>query len=320
MKKNKMYISFNVIVVAILLTFSSCMTTRTTIGEGPVGKGEAKKVCSKTKQVYLFWGLMSLGNSQPKVPSHGNVQIKTSYNVADALVSGLTGGLFAMQTIKVLIKKEDFFKDQNIANKNIGSGNKVIFTSSSQQNVGEVVSIDNTKGKAKVKFLNNYGEERYKDKKYENLNPVSEEHYQKFIAKQQTEIQKHKFSIDEKATWINKKESCFGTIIHLDDINHKASVESLNVLHEKELSKINYLELNKLSEDKFVQLLQLHKEKEDRYKFSVGENVIYKSLTGKGKGEIIVLDENSHKATIEYINKKNEKKTITVGYLDLIKL
>ncbi len=313
--KGKIY----VVIAIMTLMLSSCMTTRTTVGEGPMGKGGAKNVYSKTKQVYLFWGFMSLGNSQPKIPDHGNIQIKTSYNVADAFVAGLTGGLFAMRTIKVLVKKEDIIKYENIANKNIESGKKVIFTNSGKQQVGEVISIDNTKGKAKVKYLNNYGEEEYKDEKYKNLNPILEDDYKKSVSKQNSEIQNHKFSNNEKVTWIKQNESFFGTIILIDEKTHKASVEYLNVFHEKELSKIDYLELNKLSDDKFAEMLQLQKEKEDRYKFVVGEKVRYKTLTGEGEGEIIILNETSHKATIEFLNKKNEKKTVTVGYLNVFK-
>ncbi len=32
-----------------------------------------------------------------------------------------------------------------------------------------------------------------------------------------------------------------------------------------------------------------------------------------------MIDESSHNATIEFLNKKNEKKTVTVGYLNVFK-
>lgn len=310
---------FYVITAIIALTLSSCLVTRTTVGEGPTGKGGHKKVYSKTKQVYLFWGFMSLGNSQPSVPKHGNVQVKTSYNVVDAFVSGLTAGLFSMQTIKILVKKEDIIKYENIANKNIGSGKKVIFKSSNQQVTGEVLSIDNTKGKAKVKYINDYGEEEYKDKKYDDLNVISDEDFNKARANQDIEIQKHKFSNNEKVTWIKSNEISFGTIIMMDDKTHDATVEFLNVFHEKKSSRIDYLKLSKVTDKRFSELLKLHEEKEKKYKFTVGEKVRYKTLTGEREGEILSLNDTAHKATIQYLNKKNEKKTVSVGYLNVFK-
>ena len=83
------------------------MVTRTTIGDGPVGSNGSTEVFSKSKQMYLFWGFVKLGSSQPVIPEDKNVQIKTSFNVVDAIVTSITGGIFSMQTVKVIVKKEE---------------------------------------------------------------------------------------------------------------------------------------------------------------------------------------------------------------------
>lgn len=85
------------------LLFSSCMTTRTNVGN----YREQEKTGGKTytyargKQCYLFWGLVPLGRTNVATPPHGACQVRTSYRFLDALVSGITGGIFAMQTITV---------------------------------------------------------------------------------------------------------------------------------------------------------------------------------------------------------------------------
>lgn len=91
--------------LAVFLLLSSCMVTRTTIGDGPVGKKGKTEVYSKSKQFYLFWGFVKLGKGQPVIPEDKNLQVKTSYNVFDALVTTLTGGIFSMQTVKILVKE-----------------------------------------------------------------------------------------------------------------------------------------------------------------------------------------------------------------------
>lgn len=105
MKANLNLIKVTSVFFAILLLFSSCMVTRTTIGDGPVGKQGKTEVYSKSKQFYLFWGFVKLGKGQPAIPEDKNIQVKTSFNVFDALVTTLTGGIFSMQTVKILIKE-----------------------------------------------------------------------------------------------------------------------------------------------------------------------------------------------------------------------
>jgi len=89
----------------ILLSLNSCYVNRVTVGEGPIGKGESVRYSHK-KQLYLFWGLVAINQSQPKLPMDCGYQIKSSFNAIDAIVSGLTGGIFSMRTVKVLVFKD----------------------------------------------------------------------------------------------------------------------------------------------------------------------------------------------------------------------
>jgi len=94
-----------VLPVLLLIFLTSCMVNRHTVGDGPVGKSGRTEIYSSTKQMYLFWGIMPLGFATPDVPKDGNYQIKTSFNIVDDILTGITGGVFSMRTVRVIVKK-----------------------------------------------------------------------------------------------------------------------------------------------------------------------------------------------------------------------
>jgi len=83
------------------------MTHRHTIGDGPIGTKGKTKVYSRAKQGYLFWGLVPLGRPEPIRPTHGNYQIKTSFNLTDSFLGVITFGILSFRTIKIITYKED---------------------------------------------------------------------------------------------------------------------------------------------------------------------------------------------------------------------
>ncbi|MFI5140352.1 MAG: hypothetical protein ACHQIM_21210 [Sphingobacteriales bacterium] len=57
--------------------------------------------------MYLLWGALSLGqNSTPPTPTQCGFQVKSCFNFWDMLVTGITGGIFGMRTVKVLVFKD----------------------------------------------------------------------------------------------------------------------------------------------------------------------------------------------------------------------
>jgi hypothetical protein len=90
----------------VLVSLNSCYVNRTTVGTGPIGKGDSAVRYSHKKQMYLFWGLVAINQSQPKLPVDCGYQLKSSFNFVDALVSTVTGGIFSMRTVKVLVFKD----------------------------------------------------------------------------------------------------------------------------------------------------------------------------------------------------------------------
>ena len=93
------------VLCGLVLSLNSCYINRTTVGDGPVGKDTPATHYSHAKQMYVLWGLLPLKHTQPAAPIGCGYQVKTSFNFVDALVSGLTAGIFSMRTVKIMVNK-----------------------------------------------------------------------------------------------------------------------------------------------------------------------------------------------------------------------
>lgn len=113
-----------IIMILIACTLTSCMTTRTSINKYKETPGQTYKY-SKGKQMYLFWGLIPIGRTSVATPVNEPCQVRTSYRFTDVLLTSITGGVFSMQTIKVIAKHnsniidQDYFKKGDIVTYNI---------------------------------------------------------------------------------------------------------------------------------------------------------------------------------------------------------
>lgn len=93
------------IAAATALMLSSCMTTKTSIGNYDDSSRAPRRTYAKGKQVWLFWGIAPLGRTNVSTPDDGNCQVVTRRNFGDVLVTGLTGGLVMTHSIKVNINE-----------------------------------------------------------------------------------------------------------------------------------------------------------------------------------------------------------------------
>ncbi len=140
-------------VLAVLLITSSCMTHRHTVGEGPIGVKGKTDVHSRAKQSYLFWGLIPLGRPSPHTPTDNNYQIKTGYNVGDFIISSLTGGIFSIRTVRILVHKEG--ASNNSPQVAFSVGDTVVFKDKDNDNMLEGSIIGLTGNKAIVRYKKN---------------------------------------------------------------------------------------------------------------------------------------------------------------------
>ncbi len=92
----------------ILSLLSSCMTTKTSVGtfkEKSANTGRTYTY-AKGKQIWLFWGLLPMGRTDVSTPPDGNCRVVTKLKPLDVIITGVTGGIVTLYSIKVEAKKK----------------------------------------------------------------------------------------------------------------------------------------------------------------------------------------------------------------------
>jgi hypothetical protein len=133
------------------------------------------------------------------------------------------------------------------------------------------------------------------------------------------------FSYGSKVSFIENGQVYAGEVIELETSKGEGSIKYKNIFNEEEINKIDYKKLTPISNELF-QEKQIETEKlSEKYNFIIGEKVnwIEGNILGQNKkqqsGEIIKLDNKSHKATIKYLNAESKITISSVSFLDLIK-
>ncbi|UTC74853.1 hypothetical protein E4O03_11745 [Treponema sp. OMZ 792] len=101
MKKNSVLKITALLLVLVMasMTLSSCMTNRHTVGNGP-----QTGIVEKSRQWYVLWGLVNLGDQDTKsmVGYAADYKIETYYSGVDWLINLFLGWLsIQSRTIKV---------------------------------------------------------------------------------------------------------------------------------------------------------------------------------------------------------------------------
>lgn len=94
-----------VLTITLSASFTSCMTTRTSVGEYKEMQGP-ERTFDNGKQFWIFWGLIPLGRTDVATPRDGNCEVVTQLKFTDFLISGLTGGLVTSYSIDVNTKSK----------------------------------------------------------------------------------------------------------------------------------------------------------------------------------------------------------------------
>ena len=133
------------------------------------------------------------------------------------------------------------------------------------------------------------------------------------------------FSIGSKVSFIEMNQVFVGEIVELESSKGKATVKFLNVFDENEIKKFDNKKLTPINNDIFQKNLQEIKSLTEKFKFIVGDKVswIDNNVLGKSKkqltGEIINLDNKSHKASIKYLNADKQEEIAKVSFMNLTK-
>ncbi len=105
MKRDNILLTIYICIILLIITLcNSCMSVKTNVGGFKEQQGKMY-VYSKSKQVWLFWGMAPIGRTQIATPANGQCQVIVKNNVFDIIISGVTSGFIKSQTIKVIAKK-----------------------------------------------------------------------------------------------------------------------------------------------------------------------------------------------------------------------
>ncbi|MCW3070315.1 MAG: hypothetical protein JWO44_205 [Bacteroidetes bacterium] len=212
------------------------------------------------------------------------------------------------------------FRNLEITGGGFRVGDNAVYKEDGRPKYGQILQLDNTKQKAGFKYLDEYGEEKLNTVAYSKLSMITAEQYSSLIEQQNVEIQKHKFIIGEKTSWSDDKKPCYGEVVSLNNKNHDATVKYYNIYGEEKTTVIDFLKLEKFDELRYSDYIEKQKVEIQKHQFTVGQKISYIDDKIAKYGEVAALDNNSHKATLKYIDIFGEVKTVDVKYLDIEKV
>ncbi len=124
-------------------------------------------------------------------------------------------------------------------------------------------------------------------------------------------------SIDSKVSFIQGNQVNYGIVVELQSSNGEASVMYFDIFEEEKVKKLAYTDLTPLSDEIYLEKQEEFKKEVEKYKFNIGDKVIWTDNKMSAFGEVMSLDHNYHKASIKYINTFGEEIITKVSYLDL---
>jgi hypothetical protein len=283
------------------------------------------KVGIKRENIYIFIGSMPVqdyntidvwevywnkdGKMEEKI-EEAVTRARKKYNNVDGIIFKPDG------TSAEFIK----FIGREITGGGFKGGDKIQYKDGRTLQYGEISLLDNTKQKATIKYLNEYGDEKTDIVPYEKLTSMAKEEYQKVIEKQNIDIQKHKFVNGEKVTWADGGKPHYGEILSLNNERHDAKINYLDKFGDTKIETVDYLKVEKADEAKYKEFMAAQDMEIQKHKFTNGETVSFVEGKVTKVGEVTALNGSSHKASIKYLNIYGEEKTSDMPYFDLEKI
>lgn len=133
-----------------------------------------------------------------------------------------------------------------IAKYKYSPGEFAIWTQGKDTKFGKITSLNDKAHKAKIEYLDIYGETKSKDVPYLDVTIIESSEHQTKLEAWNVDVAKYKFSVGEKVSWSGKgSEMIQGEVVSLDDKAHQAEVKFTNEKGEEKVVKKGYLKLVK---------------------------------------------------------------------------
>lgn len=238
-------------------------------------------------------------------------RVRKKYNNVDGII--FKGSKFESAEFIKFIGKE-------ITGGGFKIGDKVVHKDGRELQYAEISIIDNTKQRATIKYLDDYGEDKITSVAYEKLSALSKEEFQKNMDKLNENIQKHKFTNGEKVTWADGSKPRYGEILSLNNDKHDAKINYLDKYGDTKTETIDYLKVEKAEDFKYKEFISAQDLEIQKHKFINGETVSFVEDKVTKVAEVTALNNSNHKASIKYLNIYGEEKTNDIPYFDLEKI
>lgn len=128
------------------------------------------------------------------------------------------------------------------------------------------------------------------------------------------------YEIDDFVSFTKLNEIYYGQIVQLKTRSRQVVIKHKTIYGEEELSTVYTKYVTNLSKEQYDQKLVEFQKKIDSYKFNIGEKVRWIYGNEVREGEILTLDEQYHRATVQYTASDGAKKIQKVAYVKLTKL
>ena len=92
------------LVIIMFGLITSCMTTKTSVGEYREIQGEEYNY-AKGKQLWILWGIIPIGRTNVNTPKDGNCEVITKFRFSDVLITCFTFGFVKSYSIKIKAKR-----------------------------------------------------------------------------------------------------------------------------------------------------------------------------------------------------------------------
>lgn len=94
------------LIITLAMLSTSCMTTKTSVGNYDQQEGEKEKF-DKDRSVWILWGIVPISQADAKTPRDGDCLVRTKMKLVDFLVFGITGGFVITYSVDVFVKEEE---------------------------------------------------------------------------------------------------------------------------------------------------------------------------------------------------------------------
>jgi hypothetical protein len=138
-----------------------------------------------------------------------------------------------------------------------------------------------------------------------------------FIKFRDMEISGVGFRIGDKLIFKSGKELLYGEVAEINTYRQRVTFKYLDIYGDEKVIERKMVYVTPLTDGQYEEKMAEQAKEIEKYKYEVGEFAIWKDKGKSQFGVIRLLNDKSHKATIEYLDIYDDKRTKDVPFLEV---